>query len=282
MSQELKLKGLQVVYFESRLSKTLGDLLRLQGAEAVAAPALKEAPIEKNEAAFSFAEALFEKKIRTVIFLTGVGTRYLVKILETRYSRPEIIGALKAVAVVPRGPKPVRALAELGVPYAVTVPEPNTWQEILKTLDQNPQVPVRGALVAVQEYGERNEPLTEGLRGRGAQVLSVPVYRWELPDDLGPLKNAIERIARGETDVVVFTTAVQADHLFKVADRMGVSEKLKAALGRLVAASVGPDCSEAIRSHGVEVDIEPESPKMGPLVKAVAEKAKNILERKKK
>ena len=277
----MKLSGLNVVYFESRHSKTLGDLLRHQGAEAVAAPALKEVPIEKNEAAFSLAESLFGKKIQTVILLTGVGTRYLVKILETRHPREKIIEALKAVAVVPRGPKSVRALAELGVPYAVMVPEPNTWQEILKTLDQNPQVPVRGALVAVQEYGERNESLTEGLHERGAKVLSVPVYRWELPDDLAPLKNAITRIVGGEISVVLFTTAVQADHLFKVANEMGISEKLKATLRRLVVASVGPDCSEAIRSHGVEVDIEPESPKMGPLVQAVAERTRQILDQKK-
>ncbi len=280
MSQELKLSGLRVVYFESRLSKTLGDLLRLQGAEALAAPAMKEVPLENNAAAFSFAELLFQKKIPTLILLTGVGTRYLVKVLETRYPREKIIEALKSISIVPRGPKPIRALGELGVPYAVAVPEPNTWQEILKTLDQNSSIPVRGVTVAVQEYGERNELLMEGLKQRGAIVLTVPVYRWELPDDLGPLENAIERLIAGTVDAALFTTAVQAHHLFKVAEKRGASQKLKDALSRTVVASVGPDCSEAIHSYGVTIDIEPQSPKMGPLVQAVAEKAPSVLEKK--
>ncbi len=173
-------------------------------------------------------------------------------------------------------------LKELGVPFALTVPEPNTWHEILKVLDENKKtVPLQNRLVAVQEYGVPNPSLIEGLRERGARPLIVPVYRWALPEDLGPLKEAIENILGGKMDVAVFTTAVQIEHLFKVAEESGAAERLKQSLNRLVVASVGPDCSTAIRSYGVAVDIEPASPKMGPLVLEVADKALEILKKKK-
>ena len=284
-----KLQGLKVVYFESRLAKTLGDLIALQGGVPIPAPAMREVPLENNPAAFVFAEKLFRNEINILILLTGVGSRTLMSVLETRYRREDIISALKKITIVPRGPKPIRALNEWGVPYAVMVPEPNTWKEILKALDGDAAgtrraVPLEGRVVAVQEYGITNPELIWGLESRGATVMRVPVYRWALPEDTRPLENAIRGILAGEMQVAVFTTSVQVDHLFQVADRMGAGtthgSPLHNALRKMVVASVGPDCSQTLRGHGLSVDLEPESPKMGPLVQLVAEKARALLEMK--
>jgi uroporphyrinogen-III synthase len=276
-----KLEGLNVVSFESRLADTLGGLIAVQGGTPFSAPALKEVPIEHNPEAFRFAEKLLSHEIDVLILLTGVGTRALIKILETRYKREAIILGLRKTIIVPRGPKPIKALHEISVPYAVTVPEPNTWREILKTLDENREkIPLSGKGVAVQEYGVRNPELLKGLEERGAKLLIVPVYRWALPDDLEPLKAAILDIVSDKMHVAVFTTAVQVEHVFKVAGEMGVEENLRTALKKIVIASVGPDCTESLRLHGLSPDIEPTSPKMGPLVVAVAEKAKEILKLK--
>ncbi len=76
-----KLQGLNVVFFESRLAKTMGDLITLQGGIPFSAPALKEVPLENNPHAFTFAEKLFAGKVDVLILLTGVGTKYLVKVL---------------------------------------------------------------------------------------------------------------------------------------------------------------------------------------------------------
>ncbi len=281
MEKEQKLKNMNVALFESRLSETLADMIKLHGGVPVRAPALKEVPLENNREAFLFADKLFKDEIHVVIFLTGVGTRFLMSVLETRYPREKIVEALKKIPVIPRGPKPIRVLSELGVPYAMMVPEPNTWKEILAVLDQNNEsVPLRGRTVALQEYGVPNPELIEGLEQRGAFVLKVPVYRWALPDDLEPLKKAITGILEGKIQVVMVTTSVQVDHLFRVARSTGSEEKLKDALKKVVIASVGPDSSRTIRSYGLTVDIEPASPKMGPLVLETAEKARAILERK--
>jgi len=187
----------------------------------------------------------------------------------------------KKLTIIPRGPKPIRVLNELGVPFAFTVPEPNTWQDIVKALDEHQStVPLAGRRVAIQEYGIPNEELASALTARGATVLRVPVYRWALPDDTGPLKEAVKRILNAQAQVAVFTTSVQMDHLLQVADQTGGRDALKKALNRMVIASVGPDCSQTIRSHGLPVDLEPESPKMGPLVLETADKARDLWNKK--
>ncbi len=281
--KEKKLKDMNVAVFESRHAKTLCDLIRLSGGNAVSAPSLKEVPLENNPQVFSFAEKLFAGEIDLLILLTGVGARALLSVLETRYPKEQILEAFRKIKIVPRGPKPVRVLNEWQVPYAFTVPEPNTWVELLETLSQNKaMISLQGCRVAVQEYGVENTELLEGLKHRGAQVLKVPVYRWELPDDLEPLKTTIEDMIAGNIQVALFTTAVQVTHLFQVAKQMGLETLLERAFSNLVVASVGPDCSKAIAAYGIRVDIEPESPKMGPLVQGVAEKAKLIFESKKK
>src|SRR3990167_8751135 len=113
MKKELKLKNLNIVFFESRLAKTMGDLIRLQGGNPISAPSMKEVPLENNPAAFSFFEKLLKGDADMLILLTGVGTKALLAILETRYSREDILSALRKITIVPRGPKPLRVLNEL-------------------------------------------------------------------------------------------------------------------------------------------------------------------------
>jgi len=148
---------------------------------------------------------------------------------------------------------------------ALTVPEPNTWRDLLTALDQH--LPLAGKRVAVQEYGARNEPLLEGLRERAAFVAAVPVYGWALPDDVGPLREAIRRLALGEVEVAVFTSRAQIESVAHVAGEMGLIDAMRAALrDRTVVASIGPITSEALQAHGIEPDLHPEHPKMGHLV----------------
>ena len=124
VTNELRLKNLNVVFFESRLSQTMADLIALNGGSPFPAPALKEVPLENNPQAFLFGEKIFKKEIDVIILLTGVGTRALVAVLETRYKREEIIAAFKSCQIVPRGPKPIRVLKELEIPFRSWCPNP--------------------------------------------------------------------------------------------------------------------------------------------------------------
>src|ERR1700686_1165169 len=128
--------GLRVLALENRRAPELAKLIATYGGEAVVAPAMREVPLESNREALAFAGALFAGEFDMVIFLTGVGARALLSVVETAYKRDEYISALRRVTAAPRGPKPVAVLRELGVSPAITVPEPNTGRELLLALDE--------------------------------------------------------------------------------------------------------------------------------------------------
>ncbi len=130
---------------------------------------MRESPIENNPEAFQFAERLFRGEFDLMIFLTGVGTRALNKVLASRYPEEQFAEALREIAVAARGPKPLAALRELKVPVTVTAPEPNTWRELLFALDGRTE-----RRIAVQEYGKSNAELLDALRARGADVTRGP------------------------------------------------------------------------------------------------------------
>lgn len=267
--------GLRVVSFETRRANEIAELIRRQGGDPLVAPSMRETPIENNPEAFAFAERLFRGEFDMMIFLTGVGTRALDKVLATRFAPDAFAEALRKITVVARGPKPAAALREMHVPVGVKVPEPNTWREVVAAIAGRSQ-----RRIAVQEYGKSNSELLTGLRELGAEVTPVRVYQWDLPEDIRPLREAIRRIVAGEVHVAIFTTSIQINHLFRVAAEAGLEEPLQAALGRMVIASIGPTTSEALEEFGLNADIMPTHPKMGFLVRETAEQAPTILDRK--
>lgn len=274
-------EGLEVVSFESRMSREMARLIEKLGGVARLAPSLCEVPLDENPEAFAFADELFAGRLDAVIFMTGVGARTLVEVLESRYPREKIVQALSQTTVIARGPKPLKVLRELAVPVTMTVPEPNTWREILEELDENPRgFTLRGSRAAVQEYGVPNPLFLSELERRGVEVLRVPVYRWKLPEDTAPILEAIKAIVERRARVALFTNARQIDHVLQVAAESGLKDFLLDALADGVVCSVGPTSSEVLLSHGIAADLEPEHPKMGPLVQEAARRAAEILKKK--
>jgi uroporphyrinogen-III synthase len=273
--------GFRVLSLESRRGPEMARLIANYGGEATVAPSMREVPLETNTEALAFAKKLFSGEFDAVIFLTGVGTRALARVVETTYPIERYMEQLRKIAIVARGPKPVAVLKEWNVPIALIAPEPNTWREVLRALDESPaKLPLKGRRVAVQEYGVSNPELIAGLKERGAEVTSVPVYEWALPEDTGPLRSAIAAIARNEMDVILFTTGTQVDHLLQVAAEMKQADALRRALSHMVVASIGPTTSERLREHGIVPDLEPAHPKMGFLVSEAAERSAEMLQRK--
>ena len=265
--------GLRVISLESRRAAEMAALIRSLDGEPFVAPSMREAPIENNEETFRFAERLFAGAFDMMIFLTGVGTRLLARVLARRYPPERFAEALRRITVVARGPKPVAALQEMHVPVTVAVPEPNTWREVLAVVAGRPE-----RRVALQEYGRSNPELVAGLRAQGREVTTVRVYEWDLPEDTGPLREAVRRIAAGEADVVLFTTSVQVEHLFRVAAAEGVEQALREGLRRAVIGSIGPTTTEMLEEYGLKPDVAPSHPKMGFLVHETAGRARQILE----
>ena len=272
------LQGLKVVAFESRRAKEMAELIRRYGGEPIVAPSMREVARSENRAALELLPRIEAGEFDMLILMTGVGTKTLNEILLTQFAQERIVAALGKVQLVARGPKPIAALKELGLQAAVTVPEPNTWREILSTLDADVNVP--GKRIAIQEYGIANPELTAALQSRGAVVTLIPIYRWALPEDLAPLHSAIEKILKGDVDVALFTNGAQVDHLFQVAAYDKADGGLRRALDKIVVASVGPVCTQVLAQFGLKPDIEPVHPKMGALIAEVAASALAILSAK--
>ena len=272
------LQGLRVVSFESRRAKEMAELIHRHGGEPIVAPSMREVPLSENSAPLELFQKIEAGQIDLIVLLTGVGTRTMVDALAIHYSREQIAALLGKVTLLARGPKPVAALKELALRPAFTAPEPNTWKEVLAVLDSNVQL--KGKRVAVQEYGVTNQELLSGLEIRGAEVLRIPVYRWALPEEVGPLQAAIREIVETKADVVVFTSAIQVENVFRVAQQDGLDTLLPKSLARTLVVSIGPVCSEALARFGLKPDFEPDHPKMGFMIGELAASAQQLLNAK--
>jgi len=269
--------GLKVTSFESRRSKEMENLISYHGGIPRVAPSMKELPVESLNIS-EFINDLTKNDVDVIILFTGVGTRMLSKHVEKNYDVQMYTDALKSTKIIARGPKPVAALKEIGLRPDLTIPEPNTWKDILTTIDQ--KVDVKDKKVYVQEYGVTNKPFLKGLKDRGAKVKTITVYKWGLPDDLDPLKDAIKSISEGTEDLVLFTSSQQIVNLFSVATEQGLKEDLYTAFSGILVGSIGPTTSETLENYSISADYEPDSPKMGNFIREIARVSNKLLYKK--
>ncbi len=269
-----------VAAFESRMADRMAALISRHGGIPLVAPSMQEIPLENNSEALNFADHLMTGSIDMLILLTGVGTRTLVDVWKTRFSLEDITHALMQTTLLARGPKSIAALKELGLTPHIAVPEPNTWETILHTLDTFKPDGLSNLRIAIQEYGAPNKDLVEGLTKRGAHVTTVPVYRWALPDDVQPLQRALRSILDGNVAVALFTSAAQVDHVVEMLHTTNELEAFRHALRRTMVASIGPVTSRRLSHHHFPVDFEPSHSKMGILVKEASERVIDTLNRK--
>ena len=232
----------------------------------MSAPALAEVPEVDHQEIARLVDELEPRPPRAAIFQTGVGTRALFEATDALGNSARLLALLSRSVVVARGPKPTGALRSRRVRIDRSAAEPYTTTQVLESLAD---LPLKGERVLVQRYGETNVELEKALRAKGADIVEIPTYRWALPEDTRPLEAFIAALGRGELDAVVFTSASQARNLFELARRTGKDASLPANLNRTLVASIGPVCSAALASRGVNITVEASPPKLGPLVAAL-------------
>jgi uroporphyrinogen decarboxylase len=270
--------GLHVAAFESRRADEISKLIQKHGGLPHVSPSMREVPLEDERPAVDFAHRLITGGIDVVIFQTGVGFRQLLDIVQRHVDPQRYLNTLADVTTIARGAKSSAAMKAVGLTPTHRAAEPNTWRQTLQVIDSIGSI--ASQKVAVQEYGQTNPSLIAGLEARGAHVVRVPVYRWELPEDTAPLEANVQALADGQRDVLLFTSAQQLVNVLDIANRLGVTDQVQQRLAETVVASVGPTTSEALRDHQWPVDIEPEHPKMGTLVAAAASRSRDVLARK--
>jgi uroporphyrinogen-III synthase len=262
----LLLKGKSIAILESRLGRELADLVEKRGGRPMSAPALAEVPEVDHQEIARLVDELEPRPPRAAIFQTGVGTRALFEATDALGNSARLLALLSRSVVVARGPKPSGVLRSRKVRIDRSAAEPYTTTQVLESLGD---LPLKGERVLVQRYGETNVELEKALRAKGADIVEIPTYRWALPEDTRPLEALIAELGRGGVDAVVFTSASQAHNLFAFAETLWKRDSLAANLNRTLVASIGPVCSAALKGYSVDVGLEANPPKLGPLIAAL-------------
>lgn len=262
------LAGRTVALPETRELDLLAGMLEQRGAVALRCPlvAILDAPdagpIE------GWLRSLVAGDFDDLILLTGEGLRRLLGFARRAGLYDDVVAAVARVRKVTRGPKPARALRELGLQPELPADFPTT-EGVIATLAKHD---LRGRRVAVQLYGEAPNPrLIDFLATAGATAHTVAPYVYAPASDAQRVVELIERMARGEVDVIAFTSASQVDRLWQVAREHQREEVLHEGLNRVRVAAVGPIVAAELRANGARVDISPaERYFMRPLVNEIA------------
>lgn len=261
------LAGRTVAVPESRELEVFAALLERRGATVLRCPliAIRDAP--DPAPVLQFARALAHAQFDDLILATGEGLRRILGCIE-RHEPPlrgPFLAQLATVRKITRGPKPARALRELGLSSDLAAVQPTTAGIIASLKEEN----LAGRRVGVQLYGtEPNAPLIDFLTGAGARVTTVAPYVYADASDDAAVRSLLARLRAGEVDAIAFTSTPQVERLFAVADAATVS----AALAHTLVAAVGPVVAETLRRHGIEARLMPEeSFFLKPLTSALEE-----------
>lgn len=271
-------KGFQIAALESRRADDMARLITRSGGVAHVSPSMREVPIEPNRGAIDFAYRVMTGQIGVVIIMTGVGFRYLLRSIERHLDQQRFIDSLSDIPTICRGPKPAAAMREVGITPTYRVPEPNTWRELLQTIDSN--LSIANLNVGLQEYGITNSSLVAGLEARGATVEPVRVYGWEFPEETKLLEENINAIAAGQRDMLLLTSAHQVVNMLRMAEKLDMVDQLRDGIQKTVIASIGPTTSQMLEECDIHVDMEPSHPKMGHLVTEAAKRGVALIESK--
>jgi uroporphyrinogen-III synthase len=250
----LPLAGRTIALAEGRQLEELAEMLEKEGAAVVRCPLVSILDAPDPTPVLAWLRELAAGHFSYVVLLTGEGLRRLLKCAEGAGMREAIIAALSRTLLVTRGPKPVRALKEIGLAPFKVAGAPTT-EGVIAALREEP---MRGQSVGVQLYSESNPPLTQFLEQAGAIVRTVQPYVYAPATDADQIARLIERMAAGEIDVLAFTSSPQVDRLYEVVKERSLDAKLQKALERTTIAAVGPVIADNLRARGAKADICPE------------------------
>ena len=261
------LDGLKILVPESRELDLVAGMLEDQGATAVRCPLVQIADLDDTSEAERWISHMIGTPFHYTVLLTGEGLRKLLVIAGDR--QRDFIYALETSRTVTRGPKPARALREIGLNPTLTAVAP-TSQGVLETLEKED---LAGRRIGVQLYpGDGAMPLVESLRRRGALVFPVTPYRYITQTESEKVAQTIRDLAAGKIGMIAFTSSPQIERLFAVAREFGLMLELTQGLNRTLIAAIGPVMEAALAAHGLSSAIHPATSfHLKPMVRAICD-----------
>jgi uroporphyrinogen-III synthase len=264
-----RLNGYRILILETREEAQFARLLAEQGANVVQCPmfsihdAPDSAPIE------AWIRRSIEMPFDDLVLMTGEGLRRLMKVVRRIGVEPEFIAALTKARKFARGPKPGRALREIGLEPQVTTEKP-TSEGVIEMLSR---IELKGHRFGLQLYPDKDHgTLIGAIKAQGAEVDTVLPYVYDSKAADASIVAAIDEMADGRIDAIALTNLGQVRRLFEAARARGHEDRLRQGLDRTSIASVGPAVSGELASHGLRTDVAPANDAyfMKPLISAMA------------
>jgi uroporphyrinogen-III synthase len=264
-----RLNGYRILILETREEAQFSRLLAEQGADVLQCPmftihdAPDPAPIE------AWIRRIIDKPFDDLVLMTGEGLRRLMKVARRIGLEQNFIAALGKARKFARGPKPGRALREIGLEPQVTTEKP-TSDGIIEMLSR---VDLRGHRVGLQLYPDKDHGVLIGaITAQGAKVDPVLPYVYDAQAADANIVTAIDEMASARIDAIALTNLGQIRRLIEVARAHGFEARLREGLAKTPIASVGPAVSDELKSHGLRTDIYPANDAffMKPLISAMA------------
>lgn len=264
-----RLNGYRILILETREEAQFSRLLVEQGADVVQCPmftihdAPDPAPIE------AWIGRFIDKPFDDLVLTTGEGLRRLMKVVRRINAEPAFVAALEKARKFARGPKPGRALRELGLEPQVTTEKP-TSEGIIEMLSR---IDLRGRRLGLQLYPDKDHSrLIGAIAAQGAEVDPVLPYVYDAQAAEPNIITAIDEMAEGRIDAIALTSSGQARRLFDVARAHQCEARLREGLERTPIASIGPVVADELKAHGLRPDISPAEGAyfMKPLISAMA------------
>lgn len=262
-----RLEGLRIVVPESRELDVFADVLERQGARTIRCPLVTILDLEDAGPAERWVRRLAGEGFDDVVLFTGEGVRRLMGVAAQTGITEEARSGFSRARRIVRGPKPVRALREIGLDADVSAQAP-TSEGVLATLAG---LEFAGRRVGLQSYPGQDDTIEAALRDTGASVDRVTPYRYASHEEDRRVIETIDEMASGDVDLIAFTSRPQVARLLDVAARHGRGEVLGAAMARTRVAAVGPVVAGAVEAAGWRVDVVPETNfHMKPMILAIA------------
>jgi uroporphyrinogen-III synthase len=257
MTTRLPLEGRTIAVPETRELDVFADLLTRRGAAVLRCPLVSILDAPDSGPVLAWIERFNGGACDDLILLTGEGLRRLMSCIEQHQPalREPFVTQLAKVRKITRGPKPARALRELGLKPDLAGEEPTTQGVIAKLREFN----LRRRRVGVQLYGtDPNPPLMEFLTQAGADISIVAPYVYADAAADADVIALIDRMAGGTVHAIAFTSKAQVERLFNVARKSGREAELMQALARTLVAAVGPVVRDELAARGVKIALMPQ------------------------
>lgn len=264
--QDQSLSGRTIAVPETRELDVFAAMLERRGARVVRCPLIAILDAPDPGSVLEWVREFIAGAMHDLVLLTGEGLRRLLSCIDQHAPelRAPFVEQLARVRKITRGPKPARALRELGLKPDIAAATPTT-EGVIDALRAEALI---GRTIGVQLYGAQPNPaLTEFLMSAGAHVRTVAPYIYADQASEEAVRQLLESMAAGEIDVIAFTSSAQVDRLFAV----GEEELCKSAFARTAAAAIGPVVAQALAKHNVDVRFAPKDAYfMKPLMSAIA------------